>query len=229
MVILKKLQEPNITLRINYLNCYVAFPNGAEAELKHELMISGIELSASEWIHPDARKSIPFPFGKEWDGKSKLTSMVEAKKFGALYVESNPHINYFGKTLTGCNLHASKNTEDTVVQYDRMVGSLKREQIPIASFPVADLEKFEAHLHVANLIAHMLKFRQAFYSKFPPYKYVVDADPNNPKKAHPVHPVNLNKQTNGTFLHDNSLQMIKDFTQKKHGFNFYLGPATWHW
>lgn len=207
--------EPSTTVKILHINNMITFPNGAEKEMKEELEKEGIELSVSSWIDPKKRNNLEYPFEKEAVGNAAITTITKDKDLGALYVVSNPHINYFGKTEKGDMLHIS--SKDTVVTYSTMDGALPWELIPLGTCPLKDLEKNEAHLHICNLFAYLLKLRQCFMSKKPPYKAL-----NHTKKD--AHPVYLNKQTNQTFFDEDSLSKIQMFMKKYYGVGIYLGP-----
>lgn len=220
---MRKLIEPNTTIQIRYLNKMVNLPNGAEKEVIEEMDKWGVNLSVSSVIDDEAeRASISYPFGIKRQGYEGLASMVTKDEVGALYVVSNPHINYFGKTISGYNLHLPTNTNDTVTQYSNKSGSLPWELIPLGSCPLADLEKNEAHLHVCNMFAHLLKLRQSFVSKDPPYKY-----PAGQVKKNQSHPICLNKSTNCKFFDNETMIKVNLFMKKFYGVGINLGPNDW--
>ncbi|XP_035709275.1 uncharacterized protein LOC118436126 isoform X2 [Folsomia candida] len=215
VTLLRKLVPATSNFR--YLNKYVALPNGAEKEVLEEMKIWGMKLGISKYLAREFRAFLPYPFGKEREGKETVSSMVVAKERGVLYVVSNPHINYFGKSITGLNLHLDTNMLDTVTQYSLMEGHLAWELIPLSSCHVDDLEANEAHLHLANSFADLLRLHQQFVSD-PPYTSPEGSTPYD------AYPICLNKFTNAKFFDETSFTKINQFMLKCYGVEIYIGP-----
>ncbi|OXA43948.1 uncharacterized protein LOC110857955 [Folsomia candida] len=216
VILLRKLVPATSTFR--YLNRNIALPNGAEKEVLEEMKNWGMQLGISKYLGREYRASLPYPFGKEREGQEVASSMVVAKQRGVLYVVSNPHINYFGKTLTGTGLHLATSSLDTVTQYSLMEGHLPWELIPLSSCHVDDLEANEAHLHLANSFADLLRLHQQFVSD-PGY---TSPDGSTPYDAFPIC---LNKFTNAKFFDETSLSKINLFMLKHYGVEIYVGPT----
>ncbi|OXA59692.1 uncharacterized protein LOC110842918 [Folsomia candida] len=216
VTLLRKLVPATSTFR--YLNKNVALPNGAETAVLEEMKNWGMQIGISKYLDRESRASLPYPFGKEREGKQVASSMVVAKEHGVLYVVSNPHINYFGKTLTGDKLHEIKNQNDTVAKYSLMEGNLPWELIPLSSCPVDELEANEAHLHLANSFADLLRIHQQFVSD-PPYTSPEGSTPFD------AYPICLNKFTNAKYFDDTSFTKINQFMLKRYGVEIYIGPT----